>query len=127
MKRLLRLFQAVTAGVAIAVSCTVLAQPAPRVLKAGIGLNADTPQGRGMQRFADLVAERTQGRIRVELRASGQLGDDLKMVGALQQGTQDITCPDSSTLARLVKDFSAINYPFTFLTEHEADHILDGE
>jgi len=123
MKRSLRWFPAAAVMVAFA----VMAQPEPRLLKAGIGLNADTPQGRGMQRFADLVAERTQGRIRIELHASGRLGDDLKMVGALQQGTQDITCPDSSTLARLVKDFSAINYPFTFLSEREADHILDGE
>ena len=48
------------------------------------------------------------------------------MIGQLQKGAQDITCPDSSTLARLVKDFSAINYPFTFLSEAEADHVLDG-
>jgi len=48
------------------------------------------------------------------------------MVIALQKGTQDITCPDSSTLAKQVRDFSVINYPFTFLGEKEADHILDG-
>lgn len=99
---------------------------APRVLSAGIGLNADTPQGRGMQKFAELVQQKSQGRLRVDVSASGKLGDDLKMVGALQAGTQDITCPDSSTLAKLVGDFSAINYPFTFLNEAEADAILDG-
>jgi TRAP-type transport system periplasmic protein len=110
-----------------AAAFSVVAPAAPRVLKAGIGLNADTPQGRGMQRFAELVAERTQGRIVVDLHTGGRLGDDVKMVGALQEGTQDITCPDSSTMARLVKDFSTINYPFTFINEREADHILDGE
>jgi tripartite ATP-independent transporter DctP family solute receptor len=100
---------------------------APRVLTAGIGLNADTPQGKAMQRFADTVQARTQGRLRIELHPSGQLGDDMKMVKALQAGQQDITCPDSSTLAPLVKDFSAINYPFTFLNTAEADAILDGD
>ena len=97
-----------------------------KVLKAGIGLNADTPQGRGLRRFGELVEERSKGRIRVELFAGGKLGDDLTMVNALRDGTQDITCPDSSTLARLVKDFSVVNYPFTFLNEAEADHIFDG-
>ena len=100
---------------------------APRVLTAGIGLNADTPQGKAMQRFADTVQAKTQGRLRIELHPSGQLGDDMKMVKALQAGQQDITCPDSSTLAPLVKDFSAINYPFTFLNTAEADAILDGD
>jgi tripartite ATP-independent transporter DctP family solute receptor len=99
----------------------------PRVLTAGIGLNADTPQGKAMQRFADTVQARTQGRLRIDLHTSAQLGDDVKMVKALQAGQQDITCPDSSTLAPLVKDFSAINYPFTFLNTAEADAILDGD
>jgi len=117
------------AGAIMAATCGLaMAQttPAPRVLKAGIGLSADSPQGRGMMRFAELVSERTQGRILVELHPSGALGDDVAMTGKLQNGTQEISCPDSSTLARLVKDFSAINYPFTFLTEAEADTVLDG-
>lgn len=104
------------------------AQPATaRTLSAGIGLNADTPQGLAMQKFAEFVQIRSQGRIRISLAAGGKLGDDVKMVEALQAGRQDITCPDSSTLATLMPDFSAINYPFTFLNEAEADHILDGD
>lgn len=111
---------------AMLAAVTALAQE-PRVLVAGIGLNADTPQGRGMQRFAELVQVHSHGRLRVELQTGGKLGDDVKMVAALRAGTQDITCPDSATLARMVRDFSAINYPFTFLNEAEADAVLDGE
>lgn len=97
-----------------------------RVLKAGVGLNADTPQGLGLQHFAHLVERRSEGRLKIELHAGGALGDDLKMVSQLQAGEQDITCPDSATLAKTVKAFSAINYPFTFVNEREADRILDG-
>lgn len=107
-------------------ACAATLEAPVKVLKAGIGLNADTPQGRGLRRFGELVEERSKGRIRVELFSGGKLGDDLTMVNALRDGTQDITCPDSSTLARLVKDFSVVNYPFTFLNEAEADHIFDG-
>jgi TRAP-type transport system periplasmic protein len=102
------------------------ATPQPRVLKAGIGLNADTPQGLGLQHFAHLIERRSEGRLKIELQAAGALGDDLKMVSQLQKGEQDITCPDSATLAKMVKAFSVINYPFTFLSEREADNILDG-
>ena len=113
---------------AVSASCSVAAAPeaAVRVLKAGIGLNADTPQGQGLRKFSELVEAGSKGRIRIELFASGKLGDDLSMVNALRAGQQDIACPDSATLARLVKDFSVVNYPFTFLNEAEADHILDG-
>ena len=98
----------------------------PTVLRAGIGLNTDTPQGLGLQHFAHLVERRSEGRLKVELHAGGALGDDLKMVAQLQAGQQDIACPDRATLAKRVKAFSAINYPFTFLSEREADRILDG-
>jgi tripartite ATP-independent transporter DctP family solute receptor len=109
------------------VCCVTHVNAAPRVLKAGIGLNADTPQGQAMSYFANLVEKKSGGRLTVELHSGGALGDDVSMVSALQAGKQDITCPDSSTLAKQVSDFSAINYPFTFLNEQEADGILDGE
>src|SRR5262245_5567495 len=88
---------AVTALLAIATDTR--AQPAPLVLKAGIGLKADTPQGRGMAHFAQLVESRSQGRIRIELHTGGALGDDLTMIDKLRRGELAITCPDSSTLA----------------------------
>lgn len=109
------------------INAGALAAPAAKVLKVGIGLNADTPQGQGIQQFARLVEERSQGRIKIEFHPGGRLGDDVSMVEALRAGKQDMTCPDSSTLARLVSDFSAINYPFTFLSAEEADRILDGQ
>lgn len=99
---------------------------APRLLKVGIGLKADTPQGRSIEHFGRLVRERSGGRVVIDFHPGGELGDDVAMVQALQSGTQDVTCPDSSTLAQLVGDFSAINYPFTFLDEREADRVLDG-
>ena len=119
----------VTVVIAGLAAPNAVASPAggpPKVLVAGIGLNADTPQGQAMQFFAEQVERQTAGRVRVSVATGGKLGDDVKMVSALQDGKQDITCPDSSTLASLVKDFSAINYPFTFRSEAEADAILDG-
>jgi TRAP-type transport system periplasmic protein len=124
----MKLLIALATCVLIAVSGAARAAPAEvKVLKAGIGLNADTPQGRGLRKFGELVEERSNGRIRIELFAGGKLGDDLGMVNALREGRQDITCPDTSTLARFVKNFSVVNYPFTFLNEAEADHVLDGQ
>ena len=97
-----------------------------QTLRVGIGLSAESVQGRALQDFAARVEKYTQGDLRIELHAGGKLGNDLTMVKALQEGTQEMTAPDSSTLSSLEKSFSAINYPFTFLSELEADTILDG-
>jgi TRAP-type transport system periplasmic protein len=98
----------------------------PQTLRVGIGLSAESVQGRAVQDFAARVEKYTQGGLRIELHAGGKLGNDLTMVKALQEGTQEMTAPDSSTLSSLEKSYSAINYPFTFLSEKEADTILDG-
>ena len=106
-------------------SHTVLAA-APRVLKLGISLNGESVEARAMQFLAQRVEAQSQGRLRIEVNPGGKLGDDVSMVKAMQAGTQDMGGPDGSTLASLVKEFSVINYPFTFISETETDAILDG-
>jgi tripartite ATP-independent transporter DctP family solute receptor len=111
-----------------AVSPAAWSAPAaePQTLQLGIGLPADSVQGRAVQDFAERVARYTDGKLRVELHAGGSLGNDLTMLKALRENRLAMTAPDSSTLAPLEKAFSAINYPFTFFNEAEADAVLDG-
>lgn len=99
---------------------------APKVLKLGIALNGESVEARAMQFLAQRVEAQSQGRLRIELFPGGKLGDDVSMIKAMQAGTQDMGGPDGSTLSSLVKDFSVISYPFTFINEAEADAILDG-
>jgi len=111
---------ALTASMASAQSAS------PKVLRLGIGLSADSPKGKAVLEFGRLLDAYTQGALKVELHASGALGNDVSMTQAVRDGTLEMTAPDSSTLAPLDKRFSAINYPFTFNNESEADAILDG-
>ncbi len=120
------LLAALGGGLYPATRSLAAASAAPTVLRLGIGLPADSVQGRAVQDFAQRVARYTDGALRIELHAAGKLGNDLTMVQALRDGTLEMTAPDSSTLARLNAGFSAINYPFTFFDEAEADTILDG-
>ena len=98
----------------------------PRLLRLGIGLAADSPKGKAVLEFGRLVSAYTNGALKVELHASGALGNDVSMTQAAREGKLEMTAPDSSTLAALDTRFSAINYPFTFNNESEADAILDG-
>ena len=123
LRRRLLLAAVATGGL---VAAGAPAAASPMRLRLGIGLPADSIQGRAVQDFAQRVERYTHGAVRIELHAGGKLGNDLSMVQALRDGTLEMTAPDSSTLARLNPGFSAINYPFTFFEEAEADTILDG-
>jgi TRAP-type transport system periplasmic protein len=118
---------AVALGLVLACAgASAFGQAVPRTLHLGIGLSPESPQGKAVADFGARLERHTQGALRVELHASGSAGNDITMVKALQAGTREMTAPDSSTLASLEKSFSAINYPFTFLSELEADTVLDG-
>ncbi len=98
-----------------------------RDFRVGIGLSAQHPQGRAVQFFADRLSERTNGRWKVTLHASGSLGNDVSMIGELQKGKLDFSVPDTSTLSRFESGFSLINLPFEFMSETDAARSLDGK
>ncbi|MGE6299119.1 TRAP transporter substrate-binding protein DctP, partial [Guptibacillus hwajinpoensis] len=92
-----------------------------KVIKAGIGLNDQHPQYKGLLKFKEIVEEKTDGAITVETYHSGQLGDDRSMTEALQLGTQEVTVPSTAPLANFVPEFSVFDIPFLFPNEEVAD------
>jgi TRAP-type transport system periplasmic protein len=127
-----RILAFVLGALASVASATVAAQSKPqgiseRQLRVGIGLSAQHPQGRAVQHFADRLSERTGGRWRVSLHASGSLGNDVSMIGDLQSGKLDFSVPDTSTLSKFEPGFSLLNLPFEFSSEADATRSLDGK
>jgi tripartite ATP-independent transporter DctP family solute receptor len=97
-----------------------------KTIKAGIGLNDQSPQYKGLLKFKELVEARSSGRIKVDLFASAQLGDDTKMMTSLRAGTLEMTCPSTAPIAGLDKKWMLFDLPFLFPNEEVADKILDG-
>jgi TRAP-type transport system periplasmic protein len=98
-----------------------------KTIRAGIGLNDQHPQFKGLLKFKEIVEEKTNGAIVVEAYHSGQLGDDRTMTEALQLGTQEVTIPSTAPLANFVPEYSVFDFPFLFPNEEVADKVLDGE
>lgn len=98
-----------------------------KVIKAGIGLNQDHPQYKGLLKFKEIVEEKTDGDITVDTYHSGQLGDDRSMMEALQLGTQEVVIPSTAPVANFVKEFSVFDIPFLFPSEEVADKVLAGD
>jgi len=84
------------------------------------------PQGQGAQKFADLVDEKSGGKIKVRLFPGGTLGGDVQTVSALQGGTLDITVLNSGILAAQAPDFAMLDFPFLFNNAEEAHAVIDG-
>lgn len=99
-----------------------------RTIKVGIGLNEDHPQALSVEKFGELVSQKSGGKIEVKLFASGTLGNDVTMISSLQGGTLEMTVPDTSTLVNIagLEPFGLINLPFLFKEAEQADALLDG-
>src|SRR5215213_4665945 len=112
----------------LAASAAIAQDIQSRTIKVGIGLTADHPQGQSVQKFAELVKEKSGGKLNVRLFAGGAVGNDVTMISALQGGTLEMTVPDTSTLVGIggLKDFGLVNLPFLFGKGEEADALLDG-
>ena len=87
---------------------------------------ADHPQGVAATRFAEIVKEKSGGKMKVKLFPSGMLGGDLQNVSSLQGGTIDFTVLNAGLLVGLDPAFGIFDFPFMFNDENEADKVVDG-
>lgn len=85
-------------------------------------------QTRVVQRFADELARRTQGRLSVEFRHSAQLFRDQDVIRAINEGKVDMAVPGTWQLDRYDPYVSVLMLPM-FFGRDAADHhrIRDGQ
>lgn len=102
------------------------AQVQTRTLRFTAASNRGHPQVLGVERFAELVAQKSGGKIAVRPFPGGTLGPDLQVVSAMQGGTVDLNIMNASLLAGNVKEMAALDLPFLFDTAEEADAVIDG-
>ena len=97
-----------------------------RVIKFGHLNNTDHPVSLGVKRFAELVAAKSGGKLKVQEFPSSTLGNELQQQSALQGGVQEMTAPATTSLAGIVKEFGLIDFPFAVANFAQADALLDG-
>lgn len=97
-----------------------------RTLKFAFSLAKDHPMGIGAQKFADLVAARSGGKLKVNLFPNAVLGSDPQNLSAIRGGTLDFTTMATGLLAGLNKEFMVFDFPFLFRDFKEAYALSDG-
>lgn len=96
-------------------------------IKFGNVISAGDTQNQGYELFAEQVAERTDGRITVEVYPDSQLGGEREMIEATQFGDIEMTAPSVGVLANFDKSLQVFDFPFIFEDAETAYEVLDSE
>ena len=120
-----RLFLKSTLAI-LAIAACGLAAAQERSFKFALQNPKGHPLEVGAVKFAELVAAKSAGKLKVNVFAGGTLGGDAANVSALQGGTIEMVMLNSGILASQVKDFEVFDFPFMFANAKEADAVVDG-
>lgn len=113
------------ASLCLAIAVPVLAQQ-DRVIRFGHLNNPDHPVSFGVKRFAEILATKSGGKMKVQEFPANQLGNEQQQQSALQGGVQQMYSPATTSLAGIVKEFGLVDFPFAVANFEQADALLDG-
>ena len=96
------------------------------VLKLAHGLNTEHPVHKAMEFMADKVAEKSQGRMRVDIYPSEQLGNEKECLEKVQMGALAMTKTSSSPLEAFVDEMKVLGLPYVFRDGEHYWKVLSG-
>lgn len=115
------------AGLSLLIALPASAQDIQeRVIRFGHLNNGDHPTSLGTKRFAELVAAKSGGKMKVQEFPASTLGSDMQQQSALQGGIQEMSAPSTTSLPGIIKEFGLIDFPFAVSSFEQADGLLDG-
>ena len=95
-------------------------------LKLGHAVAPEHPYHLGAMKFAELVAQKTGNRVKIDVYPSTQLGNERDMVEGLQLGTIDLVVTSTGPLGGFVPKMFVVDLPFLFRDREHAYKVLDG-
>jgi C4-dicarboxylate-binding protein DctP len=99
----------------------------PIVIKFSHVVAADTPKGRGAERFKQLAEQLTKGRVKIEVYPNSTLYKDKEELEALQLGSVQMLAPSMAKFGPLgVKEFEVFDIPYMFPTEAFLERVESG-
>lgn len=87
----------------------------------------DYPTTQAAYKFAEIVKEKSGGRITIEVYAGAQLGDEKSIIEQIQLGTIDFTRVSISPLSEFNKALNVLQMPYLYTNAEQMWRVLDGE
>ncbi len=114
---------AVTALAAI-VGLFATAADAAVVLKAGHDSPETVPVAKGLAKWAELVEQRTNGEVKIQVYNNGTAGSASDYAVNCQLGTLDIGAVNQSVMTSFIPDIGAVDIPYLITSYEEADKLF---
>lgn len=87
----------------------------------------NTPKGLAADKFAQLVKEKSQGKINVQIYPNGILYNDENELAALKNGDIQMIAPTISKMTEALPSWQVLDLPFVFEREDQIYAALHGE
>ncbi|MGR8927317.1 TRAP transporter substrate-binding protein (plasmid) [Rhizobium leguminosarum] len=117
---------AALAAPAIVLSSRFASAAATTTLTLGHGAAPGNPRTVAADKFAELVKEKTEGRIQVNVAGAETLGSDSAMLTSLRTGALDFTANSQGATSAIVPELNALGLPFVFENTDKAMAVLNG-
>ncbi|HKL56327.1 MAG: TRAP transporter substrate-binding protein [Roseovarius sp.] len=118
---------AVVAGFGLAVSALPLvAEIEPVNLRLAHVVNEQDGFHAAATKFKELVGERSDGAISVEIFPNATLGDERTLLEGMQIGTVDMGVITNGPVSNFLEDMAVFELPFLFPSAEKAYEVLDG-
>lgn len=87
----------------------------------------DYPTTLGAYKFAELIYEKTAGRIEIQVYPRGALGDEMSVIEQMQFGGIDFSRVSLSPLAEYVPKLNVLQMPFLYEDDAHMWRVLEGD
>ncbi|MCB0584633.1 MAG: TRAP transporter substrate-binding protein [Phaeodactylibacter sp.] len=98
-----------------------------RTLKLAHGLDNTHPVHKGMEYMAERLAERSGGRLTIEIYPSQQLGTERQCLELLQIGSLAMTKVSAAVMENFAPNIQVLSLPYIFRDREHSFRVLDGE
>lgn len=90
-------------------------------------VSQSNPIGKAVDKYIELVDQKSDGRIKVTGYADAQLGNEIQSMSSAQGGIIELVVTSTAGAASNVKELGIFDLPFLFETVEEADAVVDSE
>lgn len=96
-------------------------------LKLAHGLDPSHPVHKAMVYMADILEEKSEGQLTMNIYPSGQLGSEQQCVELLQIGSLAITKVSAAVMESFTENFQVLGLPYVFRSAEHSFNVLDGD
>ncbi len=115
----------VVCALAVLAGCSDSSQQQRRI-KLAHGLDTSHPVHRGMEYLAERVAQKSAGRLQVDIYPSQQLGTERQTLELLQIGSIGMTKVSAAVLENFAPKLKVFSLPYIFTSRAQSYAVLDG-